>query len=308
MNDSVTAPDSVSAPGSITRSELTSQPEIWTRALALSADELALLPHADEKVLVIGCGTSYYIGDSYAFLRNDAGLGRTRAAVPSELNWVDDDEHIVVISRSGTTADVVEIVERYQHTHRITAILGDIATPLGSLCADRTVHLGFADEKSIVQTRFATTVLTVLRLSIGAVPSDLVSDARTALEVDLPADPARVKHVVFLGHRWSTGLAYEAALKLRESAGAWTESYPVWEYQHGPISCAGPDSLVWFLDAAPDVVADDVRSTGATVYSNDLDPQANLVLAHRLALALALEAGRNPDTPPFLNRSVLATT
>ena len=48
-----------------------------------------------------------------------------------------------------------------------------------------------------------------------------------------------------------------------------------------------------------------MRSTGATVYSNDLDPQANLVLAHRLALALAREAGRDPDSPPFLNRSVL---
>lgn len=293
--------------GATTSAELSSQPEIWTEALSLSADQLELLPRAGERVLVIGCGTSYYIGDSYAFLRNDAGIGRTRAAIPTELNWVDDDEHIVVISRSGTTADVVEIVKKYRGSHRITAILGDIETPLGELC-DRIVHLGFADEKSVVQTRFATTVLTVLRSSIGAVPETLVGDARRALELPLPADPAELRQIVFLGHRWTTGLASEAALKLRESAGAWTEAYAVWEYEHGPISCAGPGSLVWMLGELPEVVAESIRATGATVYSDDLDPQADLVLVHRLALELARLAGRDPDTPPFLNRSVLVTS
>lgn len=298
--------DRSDALGVVTERELTSQPDIWTQALALAPEQTGLLPGAGEKVIVIGCGTSYYIGDAYAYLRNDAGLGRTRAAIPTELTWIDDDEHILVISRSGTTADVVEVVEQYRSTHRITAILGDVATPLGELC-ERIVHLGFADETSIVQTRFATTVLTVLRASLGLVPETLVSDARTALELPLPADPSRVKHVVFLGHRWSVGLAHEAALKLRESAGAWTEAYPVWEYQHGPISCAGPDSLVWSLGELPEIVADDIRATGARVYVDGLDPQADVVLAHRLALALARNADRDPDTPPFLNRSVLVT-
>lgn len=298
--------DSHSTPlGVATEAELTSQPEVWEKALALDTAQKALLPAPGESVLVIGCGTSYYIGDAYAYLRNDAGAGRTRAAIPSELTWVDDDEHIVVISRSGTTADVIDIVERYRDTHRITAVLGDVDTPLGHLC-HRIVHLGFADETSIVQTRFASTVLTVLRDSVGAIPATLVDDARRALSLPLPVDPAEVRQIVFLGHRFSVGIAQEAALKVRESAGAWTEAYPVWEYQHGPISCAGPGSLVWSLGDVPETVAADVRATGATVYSPDLDPQASLVLAHRLALALARHRGRNPDTPPFLNRSVLS--
>lgn len=297
--------DTAALPGAITTAELTSQPEMWRQALSLPSDVLGLLPQAGEKVLVVGCGTSYYIGDSYAYLRNDAGIGRTRAAIPTELNWVDDDEHIVVISRSGTTADVIDIVERYQSTHRITANIGDLDTPLGDL-VPRRVHLGFADEKSIVQTRFASTVLTTLRASIGAVPDSLVDDAVAALAADLPMDPADVRHVVFLGHRWTSGIAQEAALKIRESAGFWTEAYPVWEYQHGPISCAGPGSLVWVLGEVPDSVAADVLETGATLHGATLDPQASLVMAHRLAVALAALRGRNPDTPPFLNRSVLS--
>ncbi|MEV4737597.1 MULTISPECIES: SIS domain-containing protein [unclassified Microbacterium] len=299
--------DSIAGSGATTRAELSSQPEVWQQALDLVDQHAALLPTTGEKVLVVGCGTSYYIGDSYAYLRNDAGLGRTRAAIPSELDWIDDDEHIIVISRSGTTVDVVDLVEKYGNTHRVTAILGDTDTALGRLCAERTVHLGFADEKSIVQTRFATTVLATLRASIGQADDALVADARTALAADLPVDPAEVQHIVFLGHRWTNGLAQEAALKVRESAGFWTEAYSMWEYQHGPISCAGSNTLVWFLGEAPDVVADDVRSTGATVYVNDLDPHANLPLVHRLAVDLAALRGRNPDTPPFLNRSVLVT-
>lgn len=299
--------DSTTGSGATTRAELSSQPDIWAQALGLADAHRALLPAAGEKVLVVGCGTSYYMGDSYAFLRNDAGLGRTRAAIPRELDWIDDDEHIIVISRSGTTADVVELVERYRDTHRITAILGDTDTPLGRLCAERTVHLGFADEKSVVQTRFATTGLTVLRASIDQVSPSLVDDGRTALTAELPADPASVQHIVFLGHRWTVGIAQEAALKVRESAGFWTEAYSVWEYQHGPISCAGPNSLVWFLGEAPEVVVADVRSTGASVFHADIDPQANLPLVHRLAVDIAALRGRNPDTPPFLNRSVLVT-
>lgn len=297
----------IAEPAAITRAELTSQPEMWARAIELEPQHRALLPGPDEKVLVVGCGTSYYVGDAYAYLRNDAGLPRTRAAIPSELPWIEDDEHLIVISRSGTTADVVEFVERYRDTHTITAILGDTDTPLGRLCADRTVHLGFADEQSIVQTRFATTGLTALRASIGLADEQLVADGRAALAAELPMAPADLEHIVFLGHRWSVGIAQEAALKVRESAGFWTEAYSMWEYQHGPISCAGPNTLVWFLGEAPEVIVDDVRATGATSYVNDLDPQGNLPLVHRLAVELATLRGRNPDTPPFLNRSVLVT-
>ena len=151
--------------------------------------------------------------------------------------------------------------------------------------------------------------LTTLRASIGAVPDTLVADARTALELPLPADPAKVKQVVFLGHRWSVGLSHEAALKLRESAGTWTEAYPVWEYQHGPISCAGPDSLVWVLGEVPEVVADDVRSTGATRLLERSRPAGRTSCSRTASRSPSpAEAGRNPDTPPFLNRSVLVTS
>ena len=79
---------------SATERELFSQPEIWARVLSDSPHHRAVLPQPGEPVLFVGCGTSYYIGESYARLRNAAGLGRTRAAIASEIPYVDDGETI----------------------------------------------------------------------------------------------------------------------------------------------------------------------------------------------------------------------
>ena len=76
------------------------------------------------------------------------------------------------------------------------------------------------------------------------------------------------------------------------------------EYQHGPIAVAGPHSLIWSLSPLPHFVREPIEATGATVIAPELDPLAQLVAAHRLALRLAAAAGRNPDQPHYLSRSV----
>ncbi len=68
------------------------------------------------------------------------------------------------------------------------------------------------------------------------------------------------------------------------------------EYQHGPLAAAGSSSLIWSLDALPDVVRAAVAATGAAVVEPALDPLTPLLAVHRLALAHP--AGRDPDAPP----------
>jgi fructoselysine-6-P-deglycase FrlB-like protein len=286
---------------SATERELFSQPDIWERVISESAQYQTALPQPGEPVLFVGCGTSYYVGESYARLRNAAGLGRTRAAIASEIPYVDDAETIVVLSRSGTTGDVNRIAAELRSDHRVIGIIGDPNTPLPALCHEY-ILLDYADEISVVQTRFATSALTALRVSLGEDLSDLVGDGRSALAAGLP-DPLP-DHVVFLGHGWTVGVANEAALKCREAAGIWTEAYPVMEYQHGPIAAAGPGSLIWSFDPLPDFVAEAVLATGASLNVPDLDAQAQLATVHKLAVALAGRAGRDPDHPHFLSRSV----
>ena len=286
---------------SATERELYSQPDIWARVLSEADRCREVLPSSGEPVLFLGCGTSYYMGEAYARKRNALGLGRTRAAIASEIPYVEPDDTVVVLSRSGTTGDVNAMALALRDRHRVVGIIGDPATPLPALC-HQYLLLDFADEASVVQTRFATASLTALRASLNDDMRCLVADGRSALEADLP-DPLP-SHVVFLGHGWTVGVAHEAALKCREAAGVWTEAYPVMEYQHGPIAAAGPDSLIWSFDPLPDVVSDAVLATGAAVHAPSLDAQAQLATVHRLAVALAVRAGRDPDHPRFLSRSV----
>jgi len=114
-----------------------------------------------------------------------------------------------------------------------------------------------------------------------------------------------VEHVAFLGHGWTVGIAEEAALKLREASQTYTEAYPAMEYRHGPISLAGPGSLVWVLGSPDDAIANDIRATGATVRIAELDPMAELVVAQRFAVAVAQAKGLDPDRPRHLTRSVV---
>lgn len=290
------------AAGALTRAEIASQPALWQRAAALGHAALAVLPAPGEPVLVLGCGTSYYIGDSYAQLRSRAGIGPTRAAIPAELARVEPGETVVLLSRSGTTADVLRLARAVAGEHRTVAVVGTPDSPIDRAAGEHLL-LDWADERSVVQTRFATTALTVLRASLGEDVTGLAAQAALALQTPLPA--AELTHLVFLGTGWTLGLAHEAALKSREAAGAWTEAYPVAEYEHGPISCAGPSTLVFSFAAVPPVTAAAVRATGATLEVARLDPQAELVRFHRQAVAMAARAGRDPDHPPHLNRSVV---
>jgi fructoselysine-6-P-deglycase FrlB-like protein len=158
-----------------------------------------------------------------------------------------------------------------------------------------------------VQTRFATSVLVLLRASLGQDLGPAIADAERAVAAPAPVDPTAFEHFVFLGHAWTVGLAHEAALKLREAAQAYTESYPAMEYRHGPVSVAGPRTLVWVLGTPDPSVADDVSAVGATVRTAELDPLAELVLIQRTAVALARAKGLDPDHPRHLTRSVVLT-
>lgn len=283
-----------------TLQEIFSQPATWKQAMDQAAADPPLVA-TGEPVLFVGCGTSYYIGLAYAALRNDLSLGRTRAIIPAELPYVDPDEKIMVLSRSGTTGDVNALAHQLKPTHQVIGLVGTPESPLVDACTD-VVMLDYADEVSIVQTRFASTALTLLRASLVPDLQHLIGAAEQALERDLPQPVPR--HVVFLGSGFALGLAHEAALKCLEASGRWAEAYAVSEYQHGPISAARPGTVVWSLVPLPAVVAQAVRETGATLIEPTLDPQAELVAIHRMAVAMAQAEGRNPDVPPHLSRSV----
>jgi fructoselysine-6-P-deglycase FrlB-like protein len=285
--------------------EISSQPDCWARALESVDGAAKVLPGRGERVAVIGCGTSWHIAAAIAAAREAAGHGETDAFPASELP-ARSYAAVIAVTRSGTTVEVLDALRKVPAPVRKIGITADAATPISEV-TDQLLVLDYADEQSIVQTRFATTVLTVARAHVGHDLAPVVEQARAAVAADLDDRLIDRPHYVFLGHGWSAGVASEAALKIQEAASAWSEAYPALEYRHGPLSTAGQNSVVWLLGVDDAVLVNDITRTGATVVVAGDDPQAELVLIQRVAIATALARGLDPDRPRFLARSVTYT-
>jgi fructoselysine-6-P-deglycase FrlB-like protein len=284
--------------------ELASQPSVWRQAQALTDLLRSKLPKDGAHVGILGCGTSLYVAQAVAIYRERRGAGQTDAfpgsEVPTGRAWDD----VIAISRSGTTTEIIDAVRALPEATGVLGIIGEAGSPLGDLITAE-LDLPFADEQSVVQTRFATTVLTLL---LGAYGWDVEGSAQRAeryLTEPLPEWANDIQQFVFLGRGVGAALANEAALKFREILMTWSEAYATMEYRHGPISAINERSLVWILDAEEPSIDDQIRATGARLIRGEGDPLAELVRIHHFADGLTGLRGINPDQPPHISRSVV---
>lgn len=285
--------------------EIASQPDCWRQALHVVPAAAPSLGRPGERIALVGCGTSWFVAQVAAVWRESAGLGETDAFPASEVPDRRYDR-ILAITRSGTTTEVLDVLRRGSGSTPTTVVLGDSSSP-ATAEADSVVDLSFADEKSVVQTRFATSAAMLFRAAWRGDTSGLIEEAGKAVEAPLQAAWVDAEQSTFLGRGWTIGLAHEAALKFRETSSSWAESYPAMDYRHGPISIAAPGRTVWMLGKPPARLADEVRATGATWVSDDRDPLVQLITVQRVAVARALALGLNPDTPRNLTRSIVLT-
>lgn len=295
-------------PSSHLAREVAGQPDDWERVAARAGEFAEVLPQRGERVAVVGCGTSWFMAQAYASLREASGQGESDAYPASEARLERAYDRVLLISRSGTTTEVIQVLHLLAGRGApTTAVVATPGTPITQL-ADHTVLLSEVDEQSVVQTRFATSALVLLRASLGQDLTGAVADARSVLaqsEQEAVGALVDVEQLTFVGRHWTVGLAQEAALKLRESAQFWTESYPAMEYRHGPISIATAGRATWALGEVPEGLRQQVEATGAHFEHRDVDPLAELVRVHRLCLAKARLADVDPDAPRHLSRSII---
>ena len=300
--------------------EIAAQPAAWRRAAGL-APALRDLLGGDRVVggrvgadwigggrlgggrfAIAGCGTSFHVAQAVAALAEARSLGRFDAFCASEMPIRRGYDGLVVVSRSADTAEVLDLLGRAAGTPTV-AIVGRPDGPVAA-AAGSALALEFADERSVVQSRFATSVVALFRALAGEDVEPLAAAAEAVLAGPV-VDLTGVRRVVVLGTGAGVGLAHEAALKLREAALAVSESYPAMEYRHGPIALAEPGVLVWVLGTPPAGLVDDVLRAGAEVVDDDLDPLADLVRVQLSALDLARSKGLDPDRPRHLTRAAL---
>lgn len=288
-------------PMSHSQAEIESQPEIWAQVAEVAPSLIGKLPKKGEKVAVVGCGSSWFMSQCYAALREGAGHGETDAYVGSEFNYNRKYDRIVTISRSGTTTEIIDFAKQNKiPSVLITAIKN---SPIAEHTSDEIV-MEFADEQSVLQTRWATAALGLLRTHLGFNLRSIIDDAKRAMQEEI-SDLVDTEQISFLGRGWCYGLAQEAALKTRESSQFWAESYPALDYRHGPLSISQPGRAVWAFGEIPDDLARDCKATGAIFESSKLDPMAHLIKAQRVAVAKAVKKGVDPDNPRGLARSII---
>src|SRR5256885_16144209 len=123
-----------------TEAEVASQPGCWRRAARLASQVAGSLPALGERVAVAGCGTSWFMAQSYASAREQAGHGETDAFAASEMPAGRRYDRVLVLSRSGTTTEIVQLLGRLRGTVPTVAITAATWGPVAQ-AADEALAL-----------------------------------------------------------------------------------------------------------------------------------------------------------------------
>jgi glucosamine--fructose-6-phosphate aminotransferase (isomerizing) len=264
----------------------------------------------------------------------------TSSAAPSVASVYDsapayDGALMLVISQSGRSPDLIASAETAKAGGaRLVALVNDETSPLAAL-ADTFLPLAAGPEKSVAATKsFIASVAALTHLiahwaddaalvaALDGLPSLL--DQAWALDWSPALEPLReAAHLYVVARGPAYGIAQEMALKIKETCGFHAEAFSAAEVRHGPMAIVDKGFPVLLLgqdDESRDSVAElasDFTARGALVMSAGLANAPGIVLpalvAHpvlqplllvqsfyRLANALAVARGRDPDRPPHL--------
>jgi glucosamine--fructose-6-phosphate aminotransferase (isomerizing) len=243
----------------------------------------------------------------------------------------------LAISQSGRSLDLLACVEAAKAAGAFTiAFVNDPASPLAQL-ADEVLPLHAGPELSVAATKSCITALTGLAQLVGHWAEDqalvdglsaLPNQLAQAWELDWSAaipSLRSARNLFVLGRGLGLGAAQEAALKLKETCGLHAEAFSTAEVKHGPMVLVEPNFPILAFgqsDASHTsvkAVATEFAGRGADVWLAEegpsqpgrlpvlscnpaLQPILMIQSFYRLANAVSLARGRNPDVPPHLNK------
>jgi len=248
----------------------------------------------------------------------------------------------IAISQSGRSPDLIATTQAAREAGAlVVALVNDEESPLAAL-AEHCLPLCAGAEQSVAATKSYIASLAALvhvtaewtrdgpmQQALECAPGDLERawelDWSAALETLRPAS-----HLYVIARGVGLGVAQEAALKCKETCGLHAESFSAAEVRHGPQALLhgnfpallfaqddetreGIEKLgVDLVARGVDVLAAGARVPGAvelaTLESHPvIQPLLVAQSFYRLANALAIARGCDPDRPPHL-RKVTETT
>jgi glucosamine--fructose-6-phosphate aminotransferase (isomerizing) len=249
------------------------------------------------------------------------------------------DALFLAVSQSGRSPDLVNLAQAGREGGALTAALvNDVASPLAALC-EIVLPLHAGTERSVAATKsFIAALAAVLQLvahwsddaallaALDRLPDALDRASRQDWSAALPL-LSEADNLFVVGRGIGFGVAQEAALKFKETAGLHAEAMSAAEILHGPWTLAGREFPVLVLsqnDETRDGMNDLLErlrengipaiaagsTSGAAGIGLPVDPDLHplltpVVLAqsfYPLVEAVARARGRDPDAPPRLRK------
>lgn len=209
------------------------------------------------RIVITGCGTSYYLAQTLACAFN--AQGQSSIAVPGaewarrpECYVADPTDVLVVgLSRSGTTSETVQAIRSSRAGGlRTLAVSCEPGSTILAAAEDAICLPTDPDEGIVMSVSASVMLLGGLRLAGISLPDQLVraaADALSALDIGIAALLPGRSHFVYLGAGLNYGIATEGGLKLQEMSLSYSQSFHPMEYRHGPVSLIDERSLVVML-------------------------------------------------------------
>ena len=263
--------------GKHTMNEITSQTKSWAAVVEnipkiKSTFESCHDAYSENSNFIFtGCGTSFYLALSAAKVYANI-VGVNAVALPaSEVLFSTEsifqnngnDYTCVLISRSGTTTEVIRVAEKIKKQFSTTALCALSCRPESKLVkmCNNTFLIPEADEKSVVMTRSFTSMLLMIQVlasihsnnsSYGEALKSLPEKGEMVLNKYHPlvkeiAAKDEITKFVYLGQGPFYGLACESMLKMKEMSLSSSEAYYSLEFRHGPMSAADEHMLITFF-------------------------------------------------------------
>ena len=243
----------------------------------------------------------------------------------------------LLISQSGASPDLLSVASAARQGGAYVIALVNVAnSPLANL-ADEVIELHAGTETSVAATKsFIASIAAVIQLltawrDVPVLHKALHESPRslqTAWEADWSAaiEPiSKSRDLFILGRGLGLGIAYEAALKLKEVCGLHAEGLSSAEVLHGPVTIAQTEFPVLLLaqndqtlpgiqNLVGQLARRDVSLITAGVHHDEatnlithpdhpvIEPMLRILSFYRMANQLSLQLGLNPDCPPFLQK------
>jgi glutamine---fructose-6-phosphate transaminase (isomerizing) len=248
-----------------------------------------------------------------------------------------EDVLFVAISQSGASPDLLAAVTAAKRAAaHVVALVNAEGSPLGR-AAHHTIPLHAGAETSVAATKsYIATLAGIVQLVASWTQDPDLQEAlerapdqlQQAWQLDWSAAVGHLQaahNLYVVGRGLGLGIAQEAALKLKETCGLHAEAFSAAELRHGPMALVrkGFPVLVFAQDDETkegiEALVGELSRLGANVLLAGSDVPGAVILptqrAHaaiepllmiqsfyRLANALAVARGRDPDRPPHLSK------